>query len=123
MPSMRSKGAADALADILRNIDLARLFTASMDYDAFCADARTVYAVTRCFEIISEASRRLPESLKSRHPTIPWADIAGAGNVYRHDYEDLVERQLWHTLQRDLEPLRQVTLRELAAGSGGSTQN
>ncbi|NJD36145.1 MAG: DUF86 domain-containing protein [Betaproteobacteria bacterium] len=118
---MLSKRAADALADILRNIDLARSFTARMDFDAFCADVRTVYAVTRCFEIISEASRRLPESLKSRHPTIPWADIAGAGNVYRHDYEDLVERQLWHTLRHDLEPLRQVMLRELAAEAGGGT--
>jgi uncharacterized protein with HEPN domain len=41
--------------------------------------------VTRCLEIISEASRRLPESLKARHPEIPWKQIAGAGNVYRHD--------------------------------------
>ena len=100
---MLSKRAADALADIVRNIDWARAFTTNMGYDAFCADVRTVYAVTRCFEIISEASRRLPEGLKSRHPTVPWVDIAGAGDVYRHDYEDLVERQLWHTLQHDLD--------------------
>ncbi|HEY0524017.1 MAG TPA: HepT-like ribonuclease domain-containing protein [Stellaceae bacterium] len=56
-----------------------------MAYDRFVADLRTVYAVTRCLEIISEALRRLPDDLKARHPQIPWRDIAGAGNVYRHD--------------------------------------
>jgi hypothetical protein len=29
-------------------------------YEAFRADLRTVFAVTRCLEVISEASRRLP---------------------------------------------------------------
>jgi len=43
----------------------------------------------RCLEIISEASRRLPSSLKERHPSIDWKRMAGAGNVYRHDYEDV----------------------------------
>jgi uncharacterized protein with HEPN domain len=77
-----------------------------MTYQAFCADIRTVYAVTRCFEIISEASRRLPKELKERHPGIPWTDIAGAGNTYRHRYEDVLERILWHTLTNALEPLK-----------------
>jgi uncharacterized protein with HEPN domain len=36
-------------------------FTEGFDYEAFVADPRTVYAVTRCLEIISEASRRLPD--------------------------------------------------------------
>src|SRR5215207_4329882 len=56
---------------------------------------RTIYAVTRCLEIISEASRRLPEELKARHPSIAWKQMAGAGNVYRHDYEDVAARYVW----------------------------
>jgi uncharacterized protein with HEPN domain len=50
---------AAALRDIQRNIDLATQFVAGMEYEAFRDDTRTVYAVTRCLEIISEASRRL----------------------------------------------------------------
>jgi uncharacterized protein with HEPN domain len=68
-----------------------------MDYENFRADLRTVYAVTRCLEIISEASRRLPQQLKERHPHMPWIDIAGAGNIYRHNYEDVLEAVLWRT--------------------------
>ena len=47
------------------------------------------YAVTRRLEIISEASRRLPEDLKARHSSILWKEMAGAGNVYRHGYESV----------------------------------
>jgi uncharacterized protein with HEPN domain len=70
--------------------------------------------VTRCLEIISEASRRLPDGLKARHPGIPWKQMAGAGNVYRHDYEDVAARYVWDTLQRDLPALRIVVEKEIA---------
>jgi uncharacterized protein with HEPN domain len=96
------------LGDIEQHIDLAVQFTAGLDYAAFCEDTRTIYAVTRCLEIISEASRRLPDDLKLRHPAIPWRDIAGAGNVYRHDYEDVAARIIWDTVQLALPTLRSV---------------
>lgn len=72
-----------------------------------------MYAVTRCLEIISEASRRLANELKDRHPAIAWKQIAGAGNAYRHDYEDVVSQFIWETVQRDLPPLRAVAAAEL----------
>jgi uncharacterized protein with HEPN domain len=55
--------------------------------------------VTRCLEIISEASRRLPDDLKARHPAIAWKQMAAAGNIYRHDYEDVAASYVWVTLQ------------------------
>jgi uncharacterized protein with HEPN domain len=106
--------AADtALRDILHHIDLATQFVSGMDNGVFHDDARTVYAVTRCLEIISEASRRLPDELKDRHPSIAWKQIAGAGNVYRHDYEDVATGFIWQTVQRDLPRLRTVITQEL----------
>ncbi len=85
-----------------------------LDAPAFCNDLRTVYAVTRRLEIISEASRRLPPSLKDRHPSIPWKRMAGAGNVYRHDYEDVAANYVWDTVKLALPPLRAVVDAELA---------
>ncbi len=115
---MRSNPATAALRDIAHHIDLAANFTASFDYEAFRADARTVYAVTRCLEIISEASRRLSDDLKARHPSIAWRDMAGAGNIYRHDYEDVAAQQVWDAVQIDLPPLRAAIELELAALGG-----
>ncbi len=84
------------------------------NYESFHADLRTVYAVTRCLEIISEASRRLSADMKVRHNSIAWKDIAGAGNVYRHDYEDVAAKQVWDTVQIDLPSLRIAIDHELA---------
>jgi uncharacterized protein with HEPN domain len=50
-----------------------------------------------------------------RHPSIAWKDMAGAGNVYRHDYEDVAARLVWDTVQLALPQLRDVIARELAA--------
>jgi uncharacterized protein with HEPN domain len=110
---MPSDSAAIALRDILHHIELAEQFSDGMDEAAFVADTKTAYAVTRCLEIISEASRRLPDDLKARHPGIAWKQMAGAGNVYRHDYEDVAPRFVWKTLRADLPPLRKVVEREL----------
>lgn len=101
---MPSDPAKTALRDIHYHIDLAEAFVARLDAAAFCNDLRTVYAVTRCLEIISEATRRLPLSLKDRHPSIPWKRMAGAGNVYRHDYEDVAANYVWDTVKFALPP-------------------
>jgi uncharacterized protein with HEPN domain len=93
---------------------LAREFVAGLSFEDFQADRRTVYALTRCLEIISEASRKLPEDLKARHPKIPWADVAGAGNVYRHDYEEVLDEIIWGTAQDRLLPLLEVVEHEIS---------
>src|SRR3954471_12983638 len=102
------------LTDIQHHIAMAEGFVAGMHYDAFKDDNLHLYAVTRCLEIISEASRRLPDGLKARHPSIAWREMAAAGNIYRHEYEDVAARRVWHTLTHDLPALRAVIVQELA---------
>lgn len=110
---MPSKNPAQRLQDIIDNIDAIRLFTAQMDSDSFSADQKTVYAVVRALEIISEASRRLPAGLKERHAEIDWTAVAAAGNVYRHEYESVDEKLIWHTVIHGLAELRSIAVVEL----------
>jgi uncharacterized protein with HEPN domain len=86
-----------------------------MSYDAFKESDLHLYAVTRCREIISEASRRLPDVLKERHPSIAWQNMAAAGNIYRHQYEDVAAGAVWRTLTESLPLLRAVVGEELTA--------
>lgn len=65
---MPSKNPAQRLSDIVENIRAIEGFTANLDFPAFCADRKTVYAVVRALEIISEASGRLPSEVQDRHP-------------------------------------------------------
>ena len=93
---------------------MAQGFVAHMGYDAFKDDNLRLYAVVRCLEIVSEASRRLPDALKARNPTIDWRAMAGAGNIYRHDYEDVTAHRVWRTLTLSLQSLLDAVTRELA---------
>jgi uncharacterized protein with HEPN domain len=102
------------LSDIQHHIAMAEGFVAGMSYEAFKDDYLRIYAVVRCLEIISEASRRLPDELKVRHTSIEWREMAAAGNFYRHEYEDVAARRIWITLTHDLPPLRDVIAHELA---------
>jgi uncharacterized protein with HEPN domain len=114
MPSER-EATRRWLSDIRHHIVMAEGFAVGMTYATFKDDNLHLYAVTRCLEIISEASRRLPDKLRERHPAIQWRDMAAAGNIYRHEYEDVAAREVWDTLTLHLPPLRMVVEQELAA--------
>lgn len=103
------------LTDIQHHIHKAQEFVSGMSYEAFKDDDLRLYAVTRCLEIISEASRRLPDELKGRYPSIAWRDMAAAGNIYRHEYEDVAARRVWQTLTVSLPELLEVVEREMPA--------
>jgi uncharacterized protein with HEPN domain len=103
------------LVDIRHHIAMAEGFVAGLKYEAFKDDNLRLYAVVRCLEIISEASRRLPADLKARHPAIPWREMSAAGNVYRHEYDNVAASRVWHTVTVSLPLLRSVVDSELAA--------
>jgi uncharacterized protein with HEPN domain len=56
----------------------------------------------------------IPAETRARYPSIAWKDMAGAGNIYRHDYEDVAAKLVWDTVQLALPPLRDDVVRELA---------
>jgi hypothetical protein len=53
------------ITDILTNIAEAQRFIGSMSYDEFTVDRKTSYAVVRCLEIIGEATKNVPEEIRS----------------------------------------------------------
>ena len=113
---MSSKNPAQRLCDLVDNIDAIRDFVAGMTFTVFREDRKTLYAGTRALEIISEASRRLPEEMKGKYPHIDWPAIAASGNVYRHEYEAVAESLIWHTIQNSLGSLHEAAMAELQLG-------
>ncbi|MCB1563997.1 MAG: DUF86 domain-containing protein [Alphaproteobacteria bacterium] len=96
----------------------AKAFVEGIDFKTFAQEPLYPYAVIRALEIISEASRKLPPEIKDKYPDIPWKQIAGSGNIYRHDYEDVLERLVWETVHSALDPLERVVREELKIFEG-----
>jgi uncharacterized protein with HEPN domain len=72
----------------------------------YLSEAWLRLATQRGIEIVSEASRRIPTGLKAKHAEIPWADIAGIGNILRHGYDSLDHAVIWGVVENDLPPLK-----------------
>ena len=88
-----------------------------MPLEEFEADWQRQWLVERGVEIISEASRRLPDNMKARHPEIPWQKVAGIGNILRHDYENIAAPIMWKLAHDDLQALENVCRVELESQS------
>ncbi len=104
------------LADIVEASERVRTLLQATSMDAFEADWQTRWLVERGVEIISEASRHLPDALKQRHPDIPWRKVAGIGNILRHSYESVSPPVLWTLVREDLPRLERACQAELELG-------
>lgn len=94
------------LEDMKDAIDASESFIAGRSLAEFQADRMLQLALERNIEIVSEASRHLPDTLKNRHPSIPWRKVRDIGNVLRHGYEIVDPEVIWTIVTEDLTPLR-----------------
>ena len=72
------------LKDINKAIDSINNFIEGMNFEQFKSDDKTSSAVIRKFEIIGEATKNLPNSIKDKYSQIPWKDIAGMRDKLIH---------------------------------------
>jgi uncharacterized protein with HEPN domain len=103
------------LTDIIDAIERVRGVVQDLSLDDFEADWQRQWLVERGVEIISEASRHLPDELKARHPEIPWRKVASIGNVLRHEYGNIAAPIMWTLAQESPPQLDLVCREELAA--------
>lgn len=103
----------DYLRDILDAAGKALEFVGGMDYERFRNDDKTQFAVTRALTIIGEAAKKVPKSVQSRHPEVPWKDMAGMRDMVTHEYFRVDLRRVFETVKRDLPRLRAGVARML----------
>jgi uncharacterized protein with HEPN domain len=82
----------DDILEAIRNIEED---TSDISFDEFVADRRRKDAVIRNFEIIGEATKKLPDDLKARNPAVAWKQIAGLRDVIAHGYFRVDYEVIW----------------------------
>lgn len=96
----------DYLDDIIEAMNDATRFVEDVEYNDFAEDRKTIYAVTRALEIIGEAVKKIPTTVKNRYPKIPWKEIAGMRDKVIHEYFGVDLRRVWNTVKKDMPELK-----------------
>lgn len=93
-----------------------------MDFDAFASDAKTVDAVERCLQRITEAVIHIgPDTMLAIAPELPVEAVRGLGNILRHEYDRIDLPTIHATITDRLPGLREACVNALGqAGEGGS---
>jgi uncharacterized protein with HEPN domain len=102
----------DYLRDMLENANRARQFAEGMNFEIFSKDEKTIYAVIRAVEVIGEATRNIPDEIRTKYPEIPWRDASNMRNKLVHRYFGINLEVIWQTLNEDL-PMLADTLQEI----------
>lgn len=97
---------ADRLAHILTAVATIQKALANKRVEDLANDMMLRLAIERSFEIICEATRGIPETVKTQQPDINWRGMVDFGNRLRHAYHRIEPRVLWEIAQRDLPPLK-----------------
>ncbi len=105
---MTKRQLQDYLQDILDAIDAIETFTSGIDFESFAQNLEKVFAVSRALEIIGEAVKRIPDSVRSQYPDIPWRDIAGIRDKLIHDYFNADVGIIWKAVQEDVPMLKMM---------------
>ncbi|MFZ4666185.1 MAG: DUF86 domain-containing protein [Prochlorotrichaceae cyanobacterium] len=102
---MSSRSLQQRLQDILEQAEEILTFADGLDYDAFCADTKTVKAVLYDLAVIGEAARSLLPDIQAVYPELPWEEMRAMRNLIVHEYFRVNLRIAWTTINEDLSPL------------------
>ena len=105
---MKTPAIFPRLADMANAIERIHKMTASIDFKTYEAQWETQWATERALEIISEASRHIPDEVKENYPEIAWRQIAGIGNILRHEYHRIEPKIIWDIIQTHLRELEKA---------------
>jgi uncharacterized protein with HEPN domain len=92
----------DFLDDIVVAIEAALEFIEGMDIEQFRSDRKTSFAVIRALEIVGEATKRIPESIRVRYPNVPWRQMASMRDRLIHGYATVDLDIVWQTVAEDI---------------------
>ena len=104
----------DFVEDILDAMDKAEILVEGFAYEEFEIDFRTNFAVVRALEIIGEAAKRLPMSLREQYPAIPWRGMAGMRDRIIHGYDTVDLQIVWDVVKQDIPQIKPLIQQILA---------
>ena len=95
------------LRHILDEIAFLESSSEGLTYAAFVSDEALIRAFARSLEIIGEASKKIPDDYRKKHPDVEWKAMAGMRDKLIHDYFGIDYELVWDVVQKKLPQLKE----------------
>lgn len=103
----------DILDDLALLIARAEKSVQGRSFEALLANDEAYDALTYRLAMIGEATKKLPDDLKARHPHLPWREMATFRNFASHDYFGVDANLVWQAAM-SLGPTKAMVREEAA---------
>ena len=94
------------LEDALASAKKILKYVGDSTYEDVIKDEMRIDAVVRNFEIIGEASSKIPDNFKNKYPLIEWRKVSDFRNVLAHEYFGLDYEIMWEIIKDKLPNLQ-----------------
>lgn len=106
------------LGHILECVNLIQEYTKNKDINSFESDLQLQDAVIRRIEIIGEATRNVPLTIRKKYPEVSWKEMAGMRDILIHHYYGVSLKRTWNVVKNEIPKLKnqiQKIIKELSA--------
>ncbi len=90
------------LEDMFQSMQRIEEYIGDLDFKEFKMTHIVVDAVVRNFEIIGEASKKIPTDVQEKYPEIPWKKMYGLRNLIAHEYFGIDYEMIWEIAKSNL---------------------
>lgn len=96
------------LEDTLQAIrDIEQYTGNTKDFDEFSSNAMRVHAILYNLEIIGEAAKTIPASMKKKYSYVEWRKMAGLGDIVAHEYFGVSLEIIWGVIKNNLSVVKE----------------